>query len=359
MSTLENENDNYYQADDFVIVPKLDAHLHYDVHDDAILKYAATINMKLLSINVDIGFPINKQLNISRLLKKKHPDLFNFLGTFDPSKFTNNNFTGKTIEQIKKCMDAGAKGIKIWKNIGMVLKDNNGKYVMADDPAFESLFEYLQKEGITLLAHLGDPRNCWLPFDQMTMDSDTRYFQMCPQYHMYQHPEAPTYEQQIDVRDRLLEQYPQLNFVGAHLGSLEWNIDEIADRFEQYPQFSIDISGRMGHLHLQTLQNREKVRCFFMRYQDRIMYGSDCFFSIWGLRTKLSYYLAHGRFIKNFCHSLHQKWEKDWLFLATNTMVEIEKINQPDAPDTMEGLQLPKHVMDKIFCKNACRIYHL
>ena len=359
MSTFENETDTYYQADDFVKAPKLDAHLHYDVRDDAILKYAATINMKLLSINVDIGFPINKQLNISRSLKKKHPDLFNYLGTFDPSKFSDDKFTSKTIKQIKKCMDNGAKGIKVWKNIGMALRDNTGKYVMADDPVFAPVFEYLQKEGITLLAHLGEPRNRWLSCEQMTMDSDVRYYKMCPQYHMYLHPEAPTYEQQIDARDRLLEQYPKLNFVGAHLGSLEWNIDEVADRFEHYPHFSIDISGRMGHLHFQTLQNREKARCFFLRYQDRIMYGSDSFFSIWGIRTKLSYYMAHGRFIKLMCHNLRRKWENDWCFFATNTMVGIEKINQPDAPETMEGLHLPKHVMDKIFYKNACRIYHL
>jgi predicted TIM-barrel fold metal-dependent hydrolase len=355
----KNQAGTYYQSEDFVKAPKLDAHLHYNIFDDGIVKYADTINMKLLTVNVDIGFPIAKQLNISRSLKEKYPDTINFIGTFDPSGFAGNTFSEKAVEQIKKCMDAGAKGIKIWKNIGMSLRDKNGKYLMADDPVFVPVFEYLQKENIIVLAHLGEPRNCWLPFDQMTMASDVRYFKMCPQYHMHLHPEAPTYERQIAARDHLLEQYPQLNLVGAHLGSLEWNIDEVADRLERYPQFSIDLSGRMGHLHLHAVLDREKLCRFLIRYQDRIMYGSDYFFASWGIRGNLSYHLARRRFVRKMSHVMHQGWEKDWRFFATDAMIGIEKINRPDAPETIEGLRLPKQIVDRIFYENACRIYRI
>ena len=70
----------------------------------------------------------------------------------------------------------GAVAVKVWKDVGMVLKDPDGKYVMADDPRLDPVFSALAKQGRTLVAHLGEPRNCWLPVDQMTVDGDRRYF---------------------------------------------------------------------------------------------------------------------------------------------------------------------------------------
>ena len=154
----------------------------------------------------------------------------------------------------------------------MVLKDPDGRYVMADDPRLDPVFSALAKQGRTLVAHLGEPRNCWLPVDQMTVDGDRRYFAAHPEYHGLLHPEIPNYEAQVAARDRMLERHPALRVVGCHLGSLEYDVDELAKRLDKYPNLAVDLSARIVHLQIQP---RNKVRAFLVKYQDRLLYGTD------------------------------------------------------------------------------------
>jgi predicted TIM-barrel fold metal-dependent hydrolase len=338
----------YYSPEDFAAAPKIDAHFHYDFLHDALLKYTPSIHMHLLAINVDAGVPLDLQLQIGEAMKKQHPGAFDFLGTFDPATFGSDTFAGDAVRRIGQCMAAGARGIKIWKNIGMELRDADGRYVMVDDPAFAPVFAFLEKEGITLAAHLGEPRNCWLPFEEITMQNDLNYYRNHPEYHMYRHPEAPTYEQQIEARDHILERYPGLTFVGAHIGSMEWSLDEVAHRFDRYPNFFVDLAARIGHVQLHTLRNREKVRDFFIRYQDRILFGTD-----WSFEE------PHVDGIEQRCRNLYDGWQTLWRFFATGETLPAETINMPDAPETIEGLRLPRKVVDKLFHGNACRAYSI
>ncbi|MDR2038784.1 MAG: amidohydrolase [Bacteroidales bacterium] len=351
----------YYLPGDFIKARKSDAHIHYNTLNDTVLKYAESINMHLLTINVETAMPIEKQLDIAVSLGKEHPGTIDFVGTFDSSGFESDHFAEEAIEQVKKCMDAGARGIKIWKNIGMVLKNKDEKYVMADDPVFAPIFEYLEKEGITLLTHLAEPRNCWLPYEEITTEGDLRYYKHHPQYHMYQHPEVPSYEEQIIARDHLLEQYPDMKFVGAHIGSLEWNVDEVAERFDKYPQFYVDLSARMSHLQLQAFQDWKKIRDFFIKYQDRLIYGLDWTVSETS-RSKLATifrFFLPGIYRKIVCRALHESWENHWLFLASDRAVKAERFNLPDIPKTIKGLHLPKKVVDKVFYENAMKVYNI
>ena len=158
-----NNNINYYSVADFEKMQKIDAHFHYNTSDSRYLEYAVKMNFKLISVNVDAGFPIDKQLEITSSLKKLFPDDFAFIGTFPVDSFGTDGFDQQTISRIDQCLKSGAAGIKVWKNIGMVLKDRDGSYVMVDDPGFKPVFDYIQTKKIPLLAHLGEPKNCWLP----------------------------------------------------------------------------------------------------------------------------------------------------------------------------------------------------
>ncbi|MDQ1332782.1 MAG: hypothetical protein QG576_817, partial [Bacteroidota bacterium] len=269
-----NNSVDYYSVADFEKMQKIDAHFHYNTSDPGYIEYAARLNFKLISVNVDAGVPVNEQLEITSELKKLFPDDFAFIGTFSVDSFGTDGFTQQTINRIDQCMKAGAAGIKVWKNIGMVLKDKNGSYVMVDDPAFKPVFDYIQTKKIPLLAHLGEPKNCWLPINEMTMGNDKRYFEAHPQYHMYLQPQAPSYQDQIDARDNLLKQHPGLDFTGAHLASLEWSVDELSQRFESFPDMKADLTDRIGHLQYQSLTDRDKIRNFLIKYQDRLLYGS-------------------------------------------------------------------------------------
>jgi len=194
---------------------------------------------------------------------------------FDTAGWGTESWSKKAIAHLEKNISGGAITVKIWKNIGMTERDRNGKFIMVDDPWIAPVIEYIIERGLPITGHLGEPRNCWLPFDKMTVSSDSSYYAQHPQYHMFLHPEYPSYEDQIGARDNMLKQHPDLTFIGCHLGSLEWNVDSLAIRLDRYPKMAVDMAARICHLQYQSSKDRERVRNFCIKYQDRLLYGTD------------------------------------------------------------------------------------
>jgi len=110
----------YYSVSDFGNVPKIDAHFHYLTTDTQYMQFASSLNVKILNPNWDGEYSIDEQLKISVAVKSFFPHSFAFFGTFAVDSFGKPGFASATIERIKYCLESGASGIKIWKNIGMV-----------------------------------------------------------------------------------------------------------------------------------------------------------------------------------------------------------------------------------------------
>ena len=66
-----------------------------------------------------------------------------------------------------------------------------------------------------------------------------------------------------------------MKFIGAHLGSLEWNVDELARRLDKFPNMAVDMAARITHLQFQSATNWQKVHDFMIKYQDRLLYATD------------------------------------------------------------------------------------
>jgi len=83
---------------------------------------------------------------------------------------------------------------------------------------------------------------------------------------VYLYPEAPSYEDQINARDNLLKMHPKLDFTGTHLASLEWCVDEVVKRLDEFPNLKVDLSARMAHLQLQSIPTKlilkKNIKCF-------------------------------------------------------------------------------------------------
>ena len=133
----------------------------------------------------------------------------------------------------------------------------------------------------------------------------------------------------------MLEKHPKLQFVGAHLGSLEWSLDELAKRLDRYPNMRVDLS-RMSNLKLHTLQNWQKTHDFFLKYQDRFVYGTDQAINETAEADKLQ-------------KRVRQVWLSDWKFFVTDNKIELKGFGE------LKGLKLPKSVVDKIYFSNAER----
>ena len=191
------------------------------------------------------------------------------------------------------------------------------------------------------MAHIGEPKNCWLPLEQMSVNNDRNYFKAHPEYHMFLHPENPSYDEIINARDRFIEKHPDMRFVGAHLGSLEWDVDELAKRLDRFPNMAVDVAARVPHVQFQSKANREKVRAFMIKYKDRIVYATDS-----GISETSDAEVAR----KN----LHDKWLEDWRYFVTDETMTVEEVN-----GEFQGLKLPKDVINKIYHDNAVRWFNI
>jgi predicted TIM-barrel fold metal-dependent hydrolase len=342
-----------YSAADFVRQPKFDAHVHVNTADGVFLDVAARDGFELLSINVDYPDfpPLDRQAQIAHQLRGVDPRRFHFATTFSMAGFGGKDWTADTIRHIDAEIARGALAVKVWKNIGMVVKNAQGRLIMLDDPGFDGVIKHLEERGVPLIAHQAEPKNCWLPLDKMTTENDRGYFREHPEYYMYLHPEQPRYEELMAARDRFVARHPTLNFVGAHLASLEWSVDELARFLDTFPNATADLAARMSQVQYQSKSDYAKVRRFFIKYQDRILYGSD-------LTEEAP---SSGARAQNppataapFSAEADAFWRSDWIYLATEGRQHIDAINA-DVP----GLALPRAVIDKIYLANARRVFAL
>ena len=344
-SRNEEEEASYYSVEDFASVPKYDVHVHLRKDFDTLfLEQAKEDNFGLINVSVFSfsGTPPEKQEEFSVHLLEEFPGRIAYVTAFSLENFSSNQWAEETISQLEESFSKGAIGVKVWKNIGMELRDQEGNLVMIDDPRFDPVLDYIQREGRTLIGHIGEPKNTWLPLDEMTVQGDRDYFRDNPQYHMYNLPDYPSYEEQIAARDRMLEKNPDLKFVGAHLGSLEYSVEELAKRLDKYPNMAVDMAERISHLQHQAVSDWQGVHDFLVKYQDRLIYGTD-------LRTGASDIVSKGLEeageIRNHAHEV---WLRHWKFFTTNDTMEVPKVT-----GSFKGMKLPKEVVDKIYRKNA------
>ena len=270
-------SDDYYSLQDFSRIKKIDVHAHSMTSNPEFVQQAIKDNFILISINVEVPDlpPVDTQQYYILQLRHHFPKDIYCVSTFETASINEPGWSDRQIARLKRSFDSGALGIKVWKNIGMTIKDKDSNFIMIDNPVFDPIFNYLEQNNIPVIGHIGEPKNCWLPLDQMTTRNDSAYFASHPQYHMYLHPEYPSYDAIIQSRDHLLEKHPHLKFIGAHLGSMEWDVDEIAKRLDRFPNMSVEPAERFGQLQYQSIKNWQKVHDFFIKYQDRIMYGTD------------------------------------------------------------------------------------
>lgn len=328
-----NMKDWIHKRLDFELI---DAHVHLNSREQTLSDIANKCGIKIVSINTEVPFfpTTDEQKKIARKSLNTA-----FISTFSTENWGRIGWQDEAISQIEQGMNDGAIGIKIWKNIGMELKGPDGTYVMADHPSFDPIYHYLTENKIPLLAHLGEPKNCWLPVDQMTVTSDREYFANHPQYHMYLHKTLPSYEDQINARDRVLDKFPKLHFVGAHLASIEWSVDELAKWLNKYHIAVVDLAERVCHLQHQASENPGKVRDFVETYQDRLIYGSDQIDDASVPQEQLREIVS-------------AKWVNEFRFFSDSNIQTAWNVEKP-----FQGLGFGNSILSKIFRENALRYY--
>jgi hypothetical protein len=319
----------------FAAIHAIDVHVHVFKTDPAFLKMLDRLNLKLLNILVmDDTLSYRKQLqpqidDALALMQTSH-GLIGLCTTFDPYKIESAAFAADAIKQMDRDFAHGAVAVKVWKNIGMEIKDGIGQYVMADDARFEPIYKDIASHGKTLMTHQAEPDVAWGPADES--DPSWSYYRDNPQWYVANRPGFPSKQRILEARDHVLANNPKLRRVGVHLGSMERDLDNIARHLDQYPNFAIDTAARMEYL--MTMPSK-KVRAFLMKYQDRVLYGTDLDLP------------PDAKFPDDLAE-WQSTYVRDWKFLATDETLEV-------AGKQVHGLNLPQPVLQKIFRSNAMR----
>ena len=319
----------------FSLLQPIDTHAHVFKNDPSFQAFLDRWHLTLLDILV-----VDDKAAYATQLEPQRTDALTAIHisaghmklctTFDPYKFANSNFAQGAIKQLNEDFAHGAVAVKLWKNVGMEIRRSDGAFIMPDDPIFEPIYKDIEEHQRTLVAHLAEPDSCWDPPSQSA--DYNGYYKQHPEWYMYEHPDYPSKEKLLAARDHLLEMNPRLRVVGAHLGSMETDVDRIARHFDKYPNFAVDTAARIRYL---TQQPREKVRAFLIKYQDRVLYGTDLSLPVTAnVQEALKYW--------------ETTYVQDWKFFATDEIVVQEG-------KRTQGLKLPEPVLRKIFRENAIR----
>jgi len=319
----------------FSALAPIDAHVHLYTDDPAFGALLKRLNLRVLDILViDDRDPYGKGLEPQRsdTLKVVHATSGRalFCTTFSPYDFEDPGFAQRTIRQLDADFAAGAIAVKIYKVEGMEMKSKSGKYVMPDDPAFQPIYQSIAAHNHTVVAHIAEPDSCWQPPNPASPDYE--YYKQHPEEYAYLHPEWPSKATILAARDHFLAENPKLRVVGAHLGSMETDVDDIARRFDRYPNFAVDTAARIVYLMMQP---REKIRAFLTKYQDRVVYGTDLV-----VMPKDDTEKALAEWTDTYA--------RDWKFFATNETFEVHGRK-------VQGLELPEPVLRKLYHDNVVR----
>ena len=224
-----------------------------------------------------------------------------------------------TADEVIAKVQGGRVGLKIWFGPAYrVLREGEEGITRLDDPKLGSFFAALEREKMLMASlHIADPNG---PFqNRQEWLKDPVYFW-----------------EQIRAFENVVAKYPDLTFVAAHgawLVCQDAQIDYLRYMFSTYPNLYTDLAATFQYMPFVDTEN---LRDFCVEYQDRLLYGTD-----------------GGRVADATIDNFVRKYANTFEILETDHIVEGSFFG--DAP--VNGLNLPREVLEKIYYKNAQKLY--
>lgn len=180
------------------------------------------------------------------------------------------DFPSWQAEELARAKEAGARGLKISKTLGVYLRENGeeGPLVKIDDPRFDPMWEAAGKLDMPVCIHTADPDAFFTPIDRF----NERWEELGnhPNWSFYGGDYPPKAEL-LGARNRVIEKHSGTTFVCLHVANHPEDLDDVSGWLDKYPNMHCEIGARLGELGRQPRRSRK----FFEEYQDRIMFGTD------------------------------------------------------------------------------------
>lgn len=235
------------------------------------------------------------------------------------------NFGNNEAKRLEQAVAMGIRGLKVQKDLGLVVKDKSGKVVPVDDPRLDPIWAKCAELKIPVMIHISDPKAFFKPIDKY----NERYDELAahPDWSFYG-DKFPPKNEIIAQRNRLITRHPNTIFIGAHVANLPEDLGTVGMWLDQYPNLYIDIDARISELGRQPYTARK----FFIRYQDRILFGTDT-------PPRTSAYQVYYRFLET---------EDEYFDPAPSHHLQGRWM--------IYGIHLPDEVLKKVYYQNALKL---
>jgi predicted TIM-barrel fold metal-dependent hydrolase len=218
-------------------------------------------------VNLDGGWGDNLKETIAAL-DEAHPDRFLTFALIDFRGIDDEGWTDREVKRLQESFAAGAKGLKFHKTLGLGYRYKDGRLMPVDDPKLAPIFELCGKHQRPVMIHTADPAAFFTPLDKQ----NERW------HELNEHPNWLFYGDKFPKREDLLTQFinvvarhPNTTFIGAHFGNNVEDLATVGKWLDEHPNLYVDIDARISELGRQPYTARK----FFLKYQDRIMFGTD------------------------------------------------------------------------------------
>jgi predicted TIM-barrel fold metal-dependent hydrolase len=292
----------------------------------ALLELMDACNLRAI-VNLDGRWGDELEANLDRY-DRAHPGRFATCCHVDwAAAVSSGDIGGATAASLRESVRAGAKGIKVWKDLGLHVRDDRGELILPDDGRLAPLWEACAAAGAPVFVHTADPVAFFDPVDAR----NERYEQL----HVYPEwsfadPSFPRFDRLIDALEALVAGHPDTTFVGVHAGGYAENLGRVGSMLDRYANYHVDIAARVAELGRQPRAARELV----VSHPKRVLFGIDEF------PPERENYAVYFRFLEtadeHFPHSTEEvplmgRW-------------------------AISGLDLPDDVLRAVYAQNAERL---
>jgi predicted TIM-barrel fold metal-dependent hydrolase len=304
----------------------IDAHNHLDSTDPAeLLRIMDVTNVEhIVNITMHVG---DRAHAIMDRFHAADPDRFSTIGWMDWSGLDRSDFISVTLGRLHRLVEHQVVGIKFWKDLGLTLRDSDGELLRIDDERFAPIFDECGRLDLPVMFHTADPSAF---FEPITPENE-RYEELAA------HPDwgfsnaGISKRELLDARNRVIARHADTTFIGAHCAESGEDLAFLAEQLDALPNFHIDISARTPELGRQPYTARN----FFLKYADRILFGTD-------LLPEIDMYRSYFRFLESddeyFEYPSHASRQGRW---------------------NIYGLFLPEDVLRKVYRENALKLLPL
>ncbi|MGD9128634.1 MAG: amidohydrolase family protein [Planctomycetia bacterium] len=324
----------------------IDAHIHID--SKSIDRCLKVMDDNYIHYGINIGVTGDKSFHKFISAAKPHKNRIGVMYSFDWSLIRKDpDFFKKAPDMLTRAVKAGAIGLKSFKNLGLKVRDKAGDLVRVDDPRLFPIWQRAGELGIIVAFHTTDPKAFFEPWNPK--NERWKELELHPNWSFADRGKYPPRDALLQQRNNVIRRFPKIKFHCCHIANNAEDIKTVSKWMDELPNLHIDIAARLGEVGRHSAKEGRK---FFIRHQDRIMFGTDRMFYAGGDIQGAG---AGKRFTKE-----EDRWfyQVHWHYLQSND-------KQFDHPTPIQGdwkidaVGLNQEVLEKIYWQNAYRLFRL